>query len=96
MHRRWRGGGDGGGSGIGVGGCRISRGSLLGGLLGAAGRVVSSPLFGRENGRGGIDPPWGDRVGGGDGDAGGMAVGVVVSLAVARAVARVVAVASGR
>jgi hypothetical protein len=46
-----RGGGGGGGGGI--GGCRIPRGGLLGGLVSAAGRVASSPLLG--SGKGGCE-----------------------------------------
>ncbi len=42
--------GDGGGGGGGIGGCRIPRGGLLGGLVCAAGRVVSSPLLGSGEG----------------------------------------------
>jgi hypothetical protein len=45
--------GGGGGSGSGIGGCRIPRGSLLGGLVSAAGRVASSPLLG--SGEGGCE-----------------------------------------
>ncbi len=45
------GGGGGGGGGGGIGGCRIPRGGLLGGLVSAAGRVVSSPLL--DSGKGG-------------------------------------------
>jgi hypothetical protein len=51
-----KGGGNGGGGGVGVGRWRIPCGGLLGGLRGAAGRVVSSPLFGGGDGRGGIGP----------------------------------------
>ncbi len=43
-----RGGGGGGGGGIGR--CRIPRGGLLGGLVSAAGRVVSYPLLGSGEG----------------------------------------------
>ena len=43
----------GGGGGGGIGGCRIPRGGLLGGLVSAAGRVVSSPLLG--SGKGGCE-----------------------------------------
>ncbi len=46
-----RGGGGGGGGGI--GGCHIPRGGLVGGLVCAAGRVVSSPLLG--SGEGGCE-----------------------------------------
>jgi hypothetical protein len=45
--------GGGGGSGSGIRGCRIPRGSLLGGLVSAAGRVASSPLSG--SGKGGCE-----------------------------------------
>jgi hypothetical protein len=45
-----RGGGGGSGGGGGIGGCRIPRGSLLGGLVSAAGRVASSPLLGSGEG----------------------------------------------
>ncbi len=45
------GSGGGGGGGGGIGGCRIPRGGLLGGLVSAAGRVVSSPLLGSAEGR---------------------------------------------
>ncbi len=42
-----KGGGGGGGVGVvvGIGRCRIPCGAILGGLLGATGRVVSSPLY---------------------------------------------------
>ncbi len=43
-------GSDGGG---GIGGCRTPRGGLLGGLVSAAGRVVSSPLL--SSGEGGCE-----------------------------------------
>ncbi len=62
---QWQGWWHGGGVGVGVSGCCIPRGGLLVGLLGTAGRVISSPLFSKGNGRGGIAPPWGDWVGGG-------------------------------
>jgi hypothetical protein len=40
-----------GGSGCGgIGGCHIHYGGILGSLLGAAGRVISSPFFGNRNG----------------------------------------------
>jgi hypothetical protein len=45
--------GSGGGGGGGIGGCRIPRGGLLGGLVSAAGRVASSPLLG--SGEGGCE-----------------------------------------
>ncbi len=45
------GGGGSGGGGGGIGGCRIPRGGLLGGLVSAAGRVASSPLLGSGEGR---------------------------------------------
>ncbi len=48
-----RGGGGGGGGGSGIGGCRIPCSGLLGGLVSAAGRVVSSPLLG--SGEGGCE-----------------------------------------
>ncbi len=77
-------GGSGGGEGSGVGGCRLPRGDLLGGLLGAAGRVVSSPLTPSTavemRGNGSSPLPggqgwWcrcgGDGSGGGDGGGGG-------------------------
>jgi hypothetical protein len=44
------GSGGGGGGGGGIGGCRIPRGGLLGGLVCATGRVVSSPLLGSGEG----------------------------------------------
>jgi hypothetical protein len=57
-----RDGGGEGGSGGGVRRCCIPRGGLLGGLLGTTGRVVSSPLFGGRNGRGGGSPTPGGQV----------------------------------
>jgi hypothetical protein len=45
------GSGGGGGGGGGIGGCRIPRSGLLGGLVSAMGREASSPLLGSGEGR---------------------------------------------
>jgi hypothetical protein len=75
---RWRWQWRGSGISIGIGRCRIPRGSLLEGLLVAAGGWFPPPYLAGGMGDEGIAPPWGDGVGGGNGSVVAVAVAVAV------------------